>query len=111
MYSLQKIKTQIPIDYDRIVTYCQKWKITELALFGSVLRDDFQQDKSDVDVLVTFHSEAHWTLFDLVDMEDGLRNILGRKVDLIERESIEKSHNYLRKKEILESCQVIYAAS
>lgn len=111
MYNLQKAKTQIPIDYDRIVTYCQKWKIIEFALFGSVLRDDFQQDKSDVDVLVVFDPEAHWTLFDLVDIEDDLRNILGRKVDLIERRSIERSLNYLRKKEILESSQVIYAAS
>lgn len=111
MYTLQKIKTQVPIDYDRIVTYCQKWKIIELALFGSVLRDDFQQDKSDIDVLVVFDPDAHWTLFDLVDIEDDLRNILGRKVDLVERRSIERSRNYLRKKEILGSSQVIYAAS
>ena len=111
MYTLQKIKTQIPINYDKIVAFCQKWKITELALFGSVLRDDFQYDKSDVDVLVSFAQDAHWTLFDLVDIEDNLSIILGRDVDLIERESIEQSNNYLRKQEILDSYQIIYATS
>lgn len=111
MYTLQKINTQIPIDYDQIVAFCQKFKIAELALFGSVLRDDFQPDKSDVDVLVAFHPDAHWTLFELVDIEDNLKNILGRDVDLVERESIEQSPNYLRKKEILDSFKVVYVAS
>jgi predicted nucleotidyltransferase len=102
---------QIPIDYDKIADFCQKWKITEFALFGSVLRDDFQQDRSDVDVLVSFDQDAHWTLFDLVDVEDSLSVLFARKVDLIEKQSIEKSLNYLRKKEILQSYRVIYATS
>ena len=102
---------QIPIDYDKIADFCQKWKITEFALFGSVLRDDFQQDRSDVDVLVSFDQDAHWTLFDLVDVEYSLSIIFARKVDLIEKQSIEKSRNYLRKKEILQSYRVIYATS
>jgi predicted nucleotidyltransferase len=102
---------QIPIDYDKIADFCQKWKITEFALFGSVLRDDFQQDRSDVDVLVSFDQDAHWTLFDLVDVEDSLSILFARKVDLIEKQSIEKSLNYLRKKEILQSYRVIYATS
>lgn len=102
---------QIPIDYDKIADFCQKWKITEFALFGSVLRDDFQQDRSDVDVLVSFDQDAHWTLFDLVDVEDSLSILFARKVDLIEKQSIEKSRNYLRKKEILQSYRVIYATS
>ena len=102
---------QIPIDYDKIADFCQKWKITEFALFGSVLRDDFQQDRSDVDVLVSFDQDAHCTLFDLVDVEDSLSIIFARKVDLIEKQSIEKSRNYLRKKEILQSYRVIYATS
>ncbi|PZV27095.1 MAG: nucleotidyltransferase [Snowella sp.] len=102
---------QIPIDYDKIADFCQKWKITEFALFGSVLRDDFQQDRSDIDVLVSFDQDAHWTLFDLVDVEDSLSVLFARKVDLIEKQSIEKSLNYLRKKEILQSYRVIYATS
>jgi uncharacterized protein len=111
MYTLQKIETKNFIDYDRIVAACQKWKIIELALFGSVLRDDFQPDRSDVDILVVFHPEAHWTLFDLVDIQDDFKKILGQDVDLVERASIEQSHNPLRKQEILSSLKVIYAAS
>ena len=100
---------QIPIDRDGIVEYCRKWKITEFALFGSVLRSDFGPD-SDVDVLVTFDPEAHWTLFDLVHMEDELAQILGRKVDLVSRRGIESSANYIRRKAILSSVEVIHAA-
>lgn len=111
MYALKKSNTKIFIDYNRIVAACQKWKIIECSLFGSALRDDFQPDKSDVDVLVVFHPEAHWTLFDLVDIEDDFKNIFGRDVDLVERGSIEQSHNLLRKQEILSSLEVIYASS
>ncbi|HET6455354.1 MAG TPA: nucleotidyltransferase family protein [Armatimonadota bacterium] len=100
---------QIPIDRDRIVEYCRKWKIIEFALFGSVLRPDFGPD-SDVDVLVSFDPDAHWTLFDLVHMEDELAQILGRKVDLVSRRGIESSANYIRRKAILSSAEVIHAA-
>jgi len=99
----------IPIDRDRIAEYCRKWKITEFALFGSVLRPDFGPE-SDVDVLVTFDREAHWTLFDLVHMEDELAQLLGRKVDLVSRRGIESSANYIRRKAILSSAEVIHAA-
>jgi uncharacterized protein len=62
-------KIQISIDSEKITKFCQRWKITEFLLFGSVLRDDFRPDDSDIDVLVSFEQEAHWTLFDLVEME------------------------------------------
>lgn len=110
MSALQEINTNIPIDYDQIVAACEKWKVIELSLFGSILREDFQPEKSDIDILAVFHPEAHWTLLDLVDIEDDFKEILGREVDLVERGSIEQSHNYLRRDEILNSLQVIYAA-
>jgi hypothetical protein len=94
---------------DQIQTFCDRWQITEFALFGSVLRDDFCPD-SDVDVLVTFSPEAHHTLFDLVQMENELKAIFQREVDLVSRRGIERSLNYLRRNEILSSAQVIYAA-
>jgi uncharacterized protein len=90
-----------------IADYCQRWKITKMELFGSVLRDDFRSD-SDVDVLVTFAPDAHWTLFDMVDMQDEIAQIVGRKVDIVERHAVEHSHNYIRRKAILETAQVIY---
>jgi predicted nucleotidyltransferase len=111
MQSHQKINTKIPIDYEKIVEFCQRWKITELALFGSVLRDDFQSENSDIDVLVSFAQDAHWTLFDLVDMEEEIQAIFQRKVDLVSRRGIERSQNHLRRQAILTSAKVIYAAA
>lgn len=94
---------------DMIADFCRRWKITEFAVFGSILRDDFHND-SDIDVLVTFSPDASWSLFDHVDMQDELSEILGRKVDLLSRRGIEKSRNYIRREAILSSARVIYAA-
>ena len=102
------MSVRIPIDDERIADYCRRWRITELALFGSVLRDDFDSE-SDVDVLVSFEPGARWTLFDLVEMEDELRGIFGRDVDLVSRRGIESSRNYLRRKAILSCAEVIHA--
>ena len=99
----------IDIPRDEIAAFCKRWKVTELALFGSVLRDDFGPD-SDVDVLVRFKEEARHTLFDLDRMEEELSRMLGRQVDLIERVGIEQSRNYIRRKAILGSAEVVYAA-
>jgi len=95
----------IPIDRDKIAEFCQRWKITELSLFGSVLRDDFRPD-SDVDVLVTFAADARWSLFDLVDVQEELTGILGRQVDLTEKKGL---HNPFRRYEILRTKEVVYA--
>src|SRR5512136_2071610 len=103
------METKIDIPSDQIANYCRRWKITEFSLFGSVLREDFRPD-SDIDVLVTFASDARWSLFDLVEMEDELSRILRRHVDLVEREAVARSPNYIRRKNILQSAQVIYAA-
>jgi predicted nucleotidyltransferase len=111
MQDIQGMETQVPINYEKIVEFCQRWKITEFALFGSVLREDFRPDSSDIDILVSFAQDAHWTLFDWVDMEEEIRNIFERNVDLISRRGIERSRNYLRRQAILNSAKVIYAAS
>ena len=99
----------ISIERDRIDAFCQRWQVAELALFGSVLREDFRPD-SDVDVLVQFLPEARHGLFDLARMQQELEGILGRKVDLIKRSAIEKSRNYIRRKAILSSLETVYAA-
>jgi uncharacterized protein len=98
---------QIPINRERLAAFCQKHEIQRLSFFGSVLRDDFRPD-SDVDVLVEFLPEAKHSLFDLVRMEMELKNILGRKVDLISRRGVEASRNHLRKQAILDSAEVVY---
>ncbi|MDO8585902.1 MAG: nucleotidyltransferase family protein [Armatimonadota bacterium] len=99
----------IPVDHEKIADFCKHWKITEFALFGSVLREDFRPD-SDVDVLVTFATDARYSLFDLVRVEDELSGLLGRKVDLVERESVEQSENYIRRRHILENLERVYVA-
>lgn len=101
---------QIDLAPDAIQHFCQKWQITELSLFGSVLRDDFHAD-SDIDVLVTFAPDAPWTLLDLVNMEYELADLTGRDIDLVEKRAIENSHNWLRRDEILSTAQVIYSES
>jgi hypothetical protein len=103
------MSARIAFDRGKIADFCRRWDITELALFGSVLRDDFGPE-SDVDVLVTFAPDAHRTLFDLVHMQDELREILGREVDLVSRRGIESSPNYIRRKAILSSAEVIHVA-
>jgi uncharacterized protein len=95
--------------HERIADFCRKWEITELSVFGSVLRDDFRPD-SDIDVLVTFAPSARWSLLDLVGMEEELAAILGRKVDLVERASVEKSPNFIRRRYVLESVEPVYVA-
>ena len=94
---------------DALSAFCRKWQIEEMCLFGSVLRDDFAPD-SDIDVLVSFAPEASCTLFDLVKMENELKQLWQREVDLVSRRGVESSRNYLRRDAILNSAQVIYAA-
>ena len=98
----------IMLPIEDIRKYCQKWGIREFAVFGSVLRPDFNAE-SDIDVLLQFHEDVHRTLFDLITMSDELEALLGRKVDLLTRKSVEESPNYIRRKSILGSAQVIYA--
>ena len=100
--------TAIDLPMDAIAEFCDRWQVTEFALFGSVLRDDFRPD-SDIDVMVQFHPEAHPTFSSLDQMEAQLRTMFHRDIDLITRQGVETSRNYLRRQEILSSAQVIYA--
>ena len=100
---------RIAVSPERIVAFCARWGVTELALFGSAVRDDFGPE-SDVDLLVSFDPGARRTLFDIVRMEDELRAMFGRNVDLVTRAAIEGSRNPIRRNAILESAQVLYAA-
>ncbi|MDI6816351.1 MAG: nucleotidyltransferase domain-containing protein [Actinomycetota bacterium] len=104
-----KIKARIKIPRKKVAEFCGKWNIQELALFGSVLREDFRPD-SDVDVLVVFTPEARHSLFDLARMQEELKEIFEREVDLVEKKAVEQSENYIRRKHILDSTEVLYVA-
>lgn len=108
-YNRTMNKTRIKIPKAKIAEFCKRWNVSEFALFGSALRGDFRPD-SDVDVLVSFDPKAHVTLFDMVNMQDELKAIFGREVDLVSKQGVLSSRNYLRRKYILESAQVIHVA-
>jgi predicted nucleotidyltransferase len=93
----------------QIASFCRRWKIREFALFGSALREDFSP-QSDVDILVSFAPGAEWSLLDHVRMEQELEALLGRPVDLFSRQAVERSHNWIRRREILDTAEVVYAA-
>lgn len=89
-----------------IAKFCQRWKVRQFYLFGSVLRDDFTAD-SDIDVIVEFLPNAYigW---DIVTMNDELEAIFERKVDLTTKAGIEESDNWLRRRNILDEATLIY---
>ena len=97
------------ISPEKIVEFCRRWKIIRLAVFGSAVRDKLRAD-SDIDLLVTFASDADWSMFDHYRMEDELVAILGREVDLVSKKAIEESANPIFRREILGSAREIYAA-
>jgi|SRR6478672_7057316 len=103
----QQLKIQIP--QQELIVFCQKWKIKEMSFFGSVLRDDFRAD-SDIDILVSFEDNSTWGILELVRMKRELKILLGREIDLLTKKSIEQSHNWIRRQEILGTAQVVYVA-
>jgi len=100
---------RLSVDEESLATFCRRWKIRRLEMFGSVLREDFGPD-SDIDLLVTFEPDAEWSLFDHVRMTGELAAILGRDVDLVSRRAVERSHNWIRRRAILDSSRPFYDA-
>ena len=101
---MKELKIKVP--QESLNEFCRRWDVRELALFGSVLRDDFRGD-SDVDVLISFSDGARWSLYEWVDMAEELQEIFGREVDLLSRRSL---RNPFRRQEILSNQRVLYAA-
>ena len=89
----------------KIHTFCRRWNVTEFALFGSILREDFRPE-SDVDVLVSFAVETRWSLWDLAEMQQELETIFGRPVDLVENGAV---RNPFRRQAILSTKEMVYA--
>lgn len=96
------------ISAQRLNEFCRKWQITDLWLFGSVLRNDFGP-ASDVDVLVSFAPDAPWSAWDLMRTRHELAELIGRDVDLLTRSSVERHHNPYLKEDILRDARRIYA--
>jgi uncharacterized protein len=95
------------ISSNQMKAFCQRWKIQELALFGSALREDFGPE-SDIDLLVSFDSDADWSLLEHVQMQLELQELLGRTVDLVNKRALKRSENWIRRKEILQTASPIF---
>jgi hypothetical protein len=93
------------VSLEWINNFCQRWCIQEFSLFGSVLREDFN-DLSDIDILLEFKPESNLDLFDLVRLKRELENKFDRSVDIIEKKMLE---NPYRKAEILNTYHIIYS--
>jgi predicted nucleotidyltransferase len=99
---------QFKIIQNEITDFCHRWKISELALFGSALRDDFRPD-SDLDILVSFAPDTDWSLLDHIQMQLELQRVFHREVDLISKRALERSTNWVRRNEIMNSAQVLFS--
>ena len=107
METIEKLhKNGIFLNYDDVLRLCKKYFVIELSIFGSSIREDFTQN-SDVDILVSFERDSKITLFDIIEFEKEFSQLLSRKVDIVEKESLK---NPIRKNKILSTREIIYAA-
>ncbi len=93
---------------EAMLEMCRKWKIRRLELFGSALTGGLRPE-SDIDILVEFGPGEEWSLMDLVRAQEEFSQILGRRVDLVDRKNLERSTNRIRRDAILNSAEVVYA--
>ena len=102
-------RTELP--RERLASFCLRWGLVSLEVFGSVLRDDFDSG-SDVDFLYTpgpgFNREQALGPWGRNRMADELAEIVGRSVDLVERSQIERQRNWIRRRHILQTAQPVY---
>lgn len=106
---LDQTLARLSLSQLEIAAFCQRWQVSEFALFGSVLREDFRPD-SDVDVLVELQPTALKGLSQWLAMQDELEALFERKVDLVSKRAIQESHNWIRQRNILSTAQVIYGS-
>lgn len=108
---IQELYQRLAITPQQIAEFCERWRLSELALFGSVLREDFRANSSnpsDIDFLFSYLPGSNMSLLRRARMKLELESLLKRKVDLLMTIEVMDSANPIRKKEILESAQVIY---
>ena len=110
---MEQLYQRLGIAAEKIVEFCDKWGVVELAVFGSVLRADFRaggEQPSDVDVLFTYGKNARKNLMLQVRMQYELVDLLHQEVDLVSKTALLNDPNYIRRQDILGSSVVIYAA-
>lgn len=98
------VRNRINISDDELAELCRRHQVSELSLFGSVLRDDFQED-SDIDVLVEFESGAQIGFFELARLQRALAALFGRNVDVVPKRGL----NPIIREPVLATAEVLYA--
>ena len=102
-----QLQQHLKVNSEKIIEFCQQWNISELALFGSILTNQFHE-LSDIDVLIRFAPDAPQGLLTLAKIKYELESLFGREVDIVVKEAIENSENWIRRDEILKTATVIY---
>ncbi len=103
------MRPRLDVNPQALASFCEKWRIARLAVFGSALRPDFGPS-SDVDLLVTPKAGVIWSLFEEVDMREELSRLIGRRVDLVVRGAVERSRNRIRREEILSTAEPLFVS-
>jgi uncharacterized protein len=104
----ENLRVGLPLE--AIAELCRRYEVEELCVFGSVLREDFRPD-SDIDFLVVFkNGDAGAWACKYAELAEELSLLLGRNVDVLGRDGVEQSENYLRRKHILRSAKHVYVA-
>ena len=93
------------IPFAELAHFCRQYQVRELALFGSMLRQD-RRPESDIDLLVSFQPTARVTFLTLARMQRELATLLGRKVDLVPKDGLKP----VIREHILATARVLYAA-
>ena len=92
-----------------IAALCRRYGVERLEVFGSAARKGgFDPARSDADFLVTFSPAVRDDFSAFIDFKQALEALLGRPVDLVEREAIETSRNYIRRRRILADAESVY---
>jgi hypothetical protein len=94
---------------DALAVICRRYGVARLEIFGSAARGaGFDPNRSDADFLVTFEPAARNDLAAFADLKEALEKLLGRQVDLVEREAVEASRNFIRRRAILKEAETVY---
>jgi predicted nucleotidyltransferase len=94
---------------EALAELCRRFGVERLEVFGSAARGaGFDHNRSDADFLVTFKPSARNDLAAFADLKEALERLLGRPVDLVEREAIEASRNFIRRRAILHEAETVY---
>jgi uncharacterized protein len=107
MVAIDRVYERLGVGPEDIAAFCRKWHIVEFALFGSVVRDDFKPESSDIDVMISHEPGYRPPGWGIIDVMLELEKLFGRKVDVLENRPI---RNPYRRASIAEDKTVIYAA-